>query len=142
MKEHVIEILFAGFQLSSFFENLEDKGILIDLDELTLDIHANYDIAYDIIGFPRDNYEIDTDEIMDDESEPAESKDDEFYRDWLRDDYFERIKDLKREQDIYFVKDQLQSRLRYNEEDVRKKLAEHVDWAYLEYEKYKSENND
>lgn len=61
-----------------------------------------------------------------------------FSRDWLMDNYFERIELLKKEQDIYFKNDLLKTKVRHNEEAIKNTLAEHIDWLKIEFKKYDS----
>jgi hypothetical protein len=92
MKEHLIEILYTGFRINHLLEELEEKGIQIDFNGLD---NSNWDVVVDIIGFPKDNsaetlteYYKNQEESNDD---PFVDNEKMFCRDWLMDDYFERL---------------------------------------------------
>ncbi len=50
MKKHLINLLFEQYKLTSFVGKLSDLGV--EMDNLQIN---NYEIALDIIGFPKDN---------------------------------------------------------------------------------------
>ena len=140
MKEHLIEILYTGFRINHLLEELEEKGIQIDFNGLD---SSNWDIVVDIIGFPKDNStEILTEYYKNQEEsndDPFIGNDDLFCRDWLMNDYFERLESLKKEQDIYFKDDLLKTKIRHNEKAIKSVLSEHIDWLKIEFEKYDAE---
>ncbi len=140
MKEHLIEILYTGFRISHLLEELEEKGIQIDFKGLD---NSNWDVVVDIIGFPKDNSaEILTEYYKNKEESdgnPLVDNEEMFCRDWLMNDYFERLESLKKEQDIYFKDDLLKTKVRHNEKAIKNILSEHIDWLKIEFEKYDSE---
>lgn len=137
MKDHLIEILYTGFRINYLIEELEEKGIKIDFKGLD---HSNWDIAIDIIGFPQDN----SAEILTEYYKNQEYTNDDqfvnheeiFSRDWLMDDYFERLESLKKEQDIFFKDNLLKTKIRFNEKAIKNVLSKHIDWLKIEFEKY------
>lgn len=135
MKTHLIEILYTEFRINRLLDELEEKGIQIDFNGLDF---ANWDIVVDIIGFPKDN----SVEIFTEFRNKEESNDDPcdfgemFCRDWLMNDYFDRLKSLEKEQDIYFEDELLKTKTRYNEKAIKTALSEHIDWLKDEYEKH------
>jgi hypothetical protein len=52
MKNHLVNLLFEQYKLSSFVTKLSDLGV--EIDHLHID---NYEIVLDIIGFPKDSEE-------------------------------------------------------------------------------------
>ena len=141
MNEHLIEILYTGYRISFLLEELEEKGIQIDFNKLDT---SNWDIVVDIVGFPKDNSaEILTDYYKNEEEatdDPFVDNLDLFCRDWLFNDYYDRIESLKKEQDIYFKDDLLKTRVRHNDVEIKKVLSQHLDWLKKEFIKYNSKD--
>ncbi|MBL7558979.1 hypothetical protein JAO71_04100 [Olleya sp. YSTF-M6] len=141
MEEHLIEILYTGYRINFLLEELEEKGIQIDFNKLDT---SNWDVVVDIVGFPKDNSaEILTDYYkngQDETDDPFVDNLDLFCRDWLFNDYFDRVESLKKEQDIYFKDDLLKTKVRHNEVEIKKVLSQHLDWLKKEFIKYNNED--
>lgn len=141
MDKHLVEILYTGYRISFLLEELEEKGIQIDFDKLDT---SNWDVVVDIVGFPKDNSaEIFMDHYKNEDNtneDPFEDNSELFCRDWLFNDYYDRIDSLKKEQDIYFKNDLLKTKVRHNELEVKKVLLQHLNWLKKEYIKYNNED--
>ncbi len=102
----------------------------------------NRDIVLDIIGFPRDNtlqYDFDYINTGGDILNPTKKipDNDMFCRDWLIDNFYDSIEKLKQEQRVSVTNNGLKIEEEIDENAVRAQLAQHVDWLYKEFDKYK-----
>ncbi|QOD61101.1 hypothetical protein H9I45_01270 [Polaribacter haliotis] len=132
MKDSLVNLLFEEFKQECLFEELEQKGI--DLTKVSVQI---YDIVLDLIGFPKDNTKnYDFNALNGLEHNPKLGKlpdDDLCCRDWLYDKYYDTIQTIEKKQKIE-VTDKGLKMIEYNDEElIKSKLNDFVDWLYLEY---------
>jgi hypothetical protein len=134
MKESLMNLLFEEFKQECLFEELEQKGI--DLTKVSVQI---YNIVLDLVGFPKDNTkDYDYNALNGLEHNPKLGKlpDDNLYcRDWLYNKYYDLTQSIKKKQKIE-VTDSGLKMVEYNDEElIKSKLSDFVDWLYLEYSK-------
>ncbi|WP_192820581.1 hypothetical protein [Rufibacter sp. LB8] len=137
MKEHLINLLLEEYKQQCLFDELEKRGI--QMDKICVN---NRDIVLDIIGFPRDNtlqYDFDYINTGGDILNPTKKipDNDMFCRDWLIDNFYDSIEKLKQEQRVSVTNNGLKIEEEIDENAVRAQLAQHVDWLYKEFDKYK-----
>jgi len=133
MKEHLVNLLLEEYKQHCLFDELQSKRIgLMDI------CVNNLDIVIDIIGFPRDNTtDYDFTGGMKDEKKKTVD-DDLFCRDWLMDKHYEMFSTLSNQQKVCVTDKGLQIASGADNDTVRTKLLEYIEWLYLEYEQFKS----
>jgi hypothetical protein len=134
MKDSLVNLLFEEFKQECLFEELEQKGI--DLTKVSVQI---YDIVLDLIGFPKDNTkDYDFNALNGLEHNPKLGKlldDNLCCRDWLYDKYYDTIQTIEKKQKIEVIGKGLKM-VEYNDEElIKSKLSNFIDWLYLEYSK-------
>ena len=134
MKDSLVDLLFEEFKQESLFEELEQKGI--DLTKISVKI---YDIVLDLIGFQKDNtstYDFNVLNGLEHNPKLGKLPDDDLCcRDWLYDKYYDMIQTIEKKQKIEVTDKGLKMVEYNNEELIKSKLSEFVDWLYLEYSK-------
>lgn len=132
MKDSLVNLLFEEYKQECLFEELEQKGI--DLTKVSVQI---YDIVLDLVGFPKDNTkDYDFNVLNGAEHNPkfGELPDDAlFSRDWLYNKYYDTIQTIEKKQKIEVIGKGLKMVEYSDEELIKSKLSNFVDWLYLEY---------
>lgn len=134
MKDSLVNLLFEEFKQECLFDELEQKGI--DLTKVSVQI---YDIILDLVGFPKDNtkdYDFNVLNGLEHNPKFGKLPDDGLCcRDWLYDKYYDMIQTIEKKQKIE-VTDKGLKMVEYNDEElIKSKLNDFVDWLYLEYSK-------
>ena len=133
MKEHLVNLLLEEYKQQCLFDELQNKGIgLMDI------CVNNTDIVLDIIGFPKDNStNYDFTNGMNDKKMKA-IDDALFCRDWLTDKHFEMFSTLSNQQKVCVTDKGLQIESGADNETVRAKLLEYIEWLYGEFRQFSS----
>lgn len=137
MKKHLVNLLLEEFKQQAFFDEMDKLGVHFSKGVIV----KNWDIVLDIIGFPKDNtLEYDWDYINS-SGELRDSKkqlpdDDLFCRDWLINNYCEVTNNIAKDQKIFVTDQGLRIEEYVQEEKIKDRLAEHIDWLYDEYRKF------
>ncbi len=136
MKEILNKLLLEEYRQISLFSDLEKRGV--DITHLVVN---NTDIVYDLIGFPKGNA-MDYDpnvlyKLRSDGKKGIKLDDHQFSRDWLDRKYYDVINSIEKIQKIE-VCDKGLKLTEYDDENlIKEKLNEFIDWLYQEYDKLK-----
>lgn len=133
MKACLINFLLEEYKQVSLFEEISEKGV--DLNNLAVN---NLAIVLDLIGFPRDNsseYDLNILNDLPHDSESGKNPDqDLFIRDWLYDKFYDLFNVLEKKQTIAVTDKGLILIESEDEALIRQKLAEYIDWLYVEFQ--------
>ena len=133
MKNHLVNLLFEQYKLTSFVSKLSDLGVAID------NLHINnYEIVLDIIGFPKDNQEEQlrrSEAIKAFTSYDVKNPPDGFFsREDLYERYLTTFVNLGTDDSIVLTHDGLIMKKQEDEDTVKQELVKHINWLYRQYE--------
>jgi hypothetical protein len=133
MKNHLVNLLFEQYKLTSFVSKLSDLGVEID------SLHIkNYEIVLDIIGFPNDDQDVQLKRLQAFKALTSYNvknpPDGLFSRDDLYDRYLITLVNLGADESVVLTHNGLILKKQEDENTVKQELAKHIDWLYEQYQ--------
>lgn len=127
-KNIIIDILYKNSKQKNLFFRLEKMGV--DLDRLSISLLDN---ILDLIGFPEEPKE-----IREDPDPFYIPKEGDFFRDYLSNEYFEKVLSIYSENTSSELRDVSGIEIFIDQDlKIKEVTVDYVNWLYSEYEKIK-----